>query len=141
MGCGLGNGARTGGSDIAVRKFEPAYVAEIIRRIYSAEIPGRIEWMFDDGFVWVLVGPNGDSRNLPRVWMDDAFANAQTKVQSATAAPAHERSQFLMRDWLERGKERTIEDAVCALAEAIVRHHEHSEFARWWRELRGTSAA
>ena len=126
-----------------MRKFGHELIGEVLRRIYDAEIPGRIEWRFDDGFVWALIGSNGQAtaKNRPRVWMDDALAGEPTRVQSDLAARGHERAQFLMRDWQERGKTRTLEDAVLALADAIVRHHESSDFARWWRELRGTSAA
>ena len=113
-------------------------IGEVLHRIYQAEIPGRIEWMFDDGFVWVLVNRQ---RDLPRLWMDDALSGHRTVAQSELAARGGERAQFLTADWQERGREHSLAAAVAALGDAIVRHYEDSEFARWWRQLRGTSAA
>jgi hypothetical protein len=133
---------RRHGSYGFVATFGHNIISEIFRRIYEAEIAGRIEWMFDDGFVWVLVGPNGEqqARNAPRLWMDDALSGDHTTAQSDHASGALDQSQFVMRDWRERGRARTIEDAVRALADAAARHYKASEFARWWREIRGSAA-
>jgi hypothetical protein len=121
-----------------VTKLGNGLISEVLQRIYQSEIPGRIEWMFDEGFVWVLVGPNGEehARNLPRLWVDNALAGERTTARSDLAREAVEPSQFIMRDWRARGCERTIDSAVYALADAIVRLHASSEFAQWWRAIR-----
>jgi hypothetical protein len=106
--------------------------SETLRRIYAARIPGRIEWMFDHGFVWVLVNGNTDGKLLPRTWVDDALSDVRTVVESEPAAQAHARSQMLTCDWLRRGRERTFDAAVAALAAAIAGEFPHIEFARWW---------
>jgi hypothetical protein len=122
----------------AVTKLGNGLIGDVLSRMYQCEIPGRLEWMFDEGFVWVLVGPNGEARarNLPRLWMDNTLGGERTTAQSELASVALEPSQVMMCDWRERGRERTAEAAVCALADAITRHYASSEFARWWRELR-----
>jgi hypothetical protein len=68
-----------------VKTFGPCDVGEVVRRIYDARIPARIEWMFDDGFVWVLLG-GGERERLPRVWLDDMLEGARTLARSEAAA-------------------------------------------------------
>lgn len=109
-------------------------MAEMFRRLYAARIPGRIEWMFDDGFVWVLVRADGNA--FPRLWVDDALGGVSTVVESNAATQARDQARSLAPDWLARGRARTIEAAVQALADAAMEHHPDSEFAHWWRSRR-----
>jgi hypothetical protein len=136
------NAATVRVSQRCVKTLRPDIVSEALRRIYDAGIPGRIEWMFDEGFVWALVGTDGDgARVLPRLWLDDALAGTRTVVQSDEAAQAQEHSRVAQRDWLKRGRQRSIEGAVCALAEAIVLYYPENEFAHWWRQQQGNGTS
>ena len=123
---------------IAVNIIRRAEVGEVLARIYDAEISARVEWLFDGGFVWALIGAEDE---IPRICIDDALADGfSTHLQSQEAAQALERGQFLQRDWRVRGRARTIEEAVTALAEAIARLHAGIPFAQWWTGRREGSS-
>lgn len=106
-------------------------VGEVLAAIYASEIPIRLEWVWDGGFTWVLVG--GDTTHYPRVWNDDALDGWETIIQSDEGARASDAGQFLQRDWLDRGSEHTVQDAVARLADAILEHLPSSAFANRWR--------
>lgn len=118
-----------------MRKVSRQDVGEVLSRIYAAEIPIRLEWVFDSGFVWVLVGTEDRwPARVPRLWVDEGLSgdDAATSLHSDTMAGAMDDERLLLPDWRERGSAKTIEDAVSALAEAISRHCVDSEFAQWW---------
>lgn len=104
--------------------------AKSSRGFTTAKVNCRIEWFFDGGFVWVL--NNGD---YPRVRIDDGLdGDKQTVIaQSDEGARAMDRGQVMRRDWIARGSEPTIEEAVTAPAEAILAEGP-SAFSKWWRE-------
>ena len=107
-------------------------VGEVLAAIYASEIPIRLEWIWDGGFTWSLIG-GGDRECYPRVWNDDSLDGAETSMQSDVGARAADAGQFLRKDWLARGSEETIQAAVARLGDAILEHLPSSAFANQWR--------
>lgn len=107
-------------------------VGEVLAAIYDSEIPIRLEWVWDGGFTWALIG-GGDRECYPRVWNDDSLDGAETSMQSDAGARAADAGQFLRKDWLAGGSEETITVAVARLGDAILEHLPTSAFANQWR--------
>lgn len=106
-------------------------VGEVLAAIYASEISIRLEWVWDGGFTWALIGSS--SEYFPRVWNDDSLDESTTIMQSDEGARAADAGQFLRKDWLARGSEDTVQAAVTRLGDAILEHMPESAFANQWR--------
>ena len=111
-------------------------VGDVLQAIYDTEWPIRLEYLWDGGWVWVLVGRNDTTAEVtfPRVWTDDQLDGKQTVLcMSEFIKDQFERIPSIEKDWVARGNEKTIEDAVFCLATAIADETPDSEFSRQWK--------
>lgn len=107
-----------------------------MQAIYDTEWPIRLEYVWDGGWTWSLIGHNGlpEDRKFPRVWFDDQLAGENTPVCiSAEAAAQMESLPVQERDWLARGYAKSIEEAASQLADVLSRQAPDSDFAKRWR--------
>lgn len=114
-----------------MKTIKPESVGAVLTAIYDSEIPIRLEWVWDGGFTWALIGGTRDC--FPRVWNDDMLDGGGTIMQSDAGARAADAGQYLQKDWLARGSEETVQAAVARLSDAIVEHLPSSAFASRWR--------
>lgn len=98
----------------------------IFKKIYSSEIPCRIEWMFDSGFTWSIT----DGQKYPRLFIDDDSDGAKIITESSENMLLRS-NPFIEKDWIARGNEEDIEDCLCKLFDAIIIHYPNSEVAKW----------
>lgn len=94
-------------------------IEPIIQAIYDAEIPCRLEWVFDGGFTWSLIG----GTQYPRVWLDDATDGAITTVVETVEHMIIRNQPLPEKDWIARGCSYSLHEAVQQLAIAVMMHH------------------
>jgi hypothetical protein len=97
----------------------------IFKKIYASEIPFRIESMFDDGYTWSL-----QNNVYPRLWKDDYIDGKEAIIES-TDNMLLRNNPLLEKDWIARGQNMDIDDCICELCDAIVKHYPNSEAAKW----------
>jgi hypothetical protein len=94
-------------------------IEPILQAIYDAEIPCRIEWVFDGGFTWSLIG----STQYPRTWLDDATALDVLLVAESVDHMITRNEPLLEKDWIARGCSYSLHEAVQQLAIAVMMHY------------------
>lgn len=101
---------------------------EILKKLYDSEIPCRIEWIFDAGFIWSVQ----DGTKYPRIFIDDSIDNTLITLAETKESTQNKNNKILEKDWLERGNNYNIETAIKELAEAVVKHYPESTFSLWY---------
>jgi hypothetical protein len=108
-------------------------IGEIFDRLYQSEINFRFENFWDGGYTWALTGYEGDPEPGEIRWTRIEIDNA---IDNHIMYPSHEKEldtiHFMKKDWLARGNEYTIEEAVTQLAIAACRIHHDTDFAKWF---------
>lgn len=97
----------------------------IFKKIYGSEIPFRIESMFDAGYTWSL-----QNSDYPRLWKDDYLEGKEPIVESEENMLLRS-NPLLEKDWITRGQSMDIDDCICELCDAIVKHCPNTEAAKW----------
>lgn len=97
----------------------------IFKKIYNSEIPCRIEWLFDEGFTWYLI-----NNSYPRLWKDD-YLDGKKAIIESTDNMLLRNNPLLEKDWIDRGANMDIEDCLCGLFDAIIKHYPNSDAAKW----------
>ena len=103
--------------------------------IYDTEWPIRLEYVWDGGWTWSLIGHNGlpEDRKFPRVWFDDQLAAINVPMCiSPEAAAQIESIPTQEQDWLARGSAPSIEEAVSQLASELNSRIPDQPFAKRW---------
>ena len=111
-------------------------VGDLLQEIYDTEWPIRLEYVWDGGWTWALVGNNGpvEERRFPRVWFDNQLQGKQIAIcVSESAREQMESIPMQEPDWVARGHCKTIEQACFNLAEALSIYKPNSDFAKKWK--------
>jgi hypothetical protein len=98
----------------------------IFKKIYESEIPCRIEWMYDHGYNWSL-----QNNIYPRIWIDDFINDPTGIICESEESKIRREDAPLEKDWIARGSNKDIEDCICELCDAIVKHYPNSDAAKW----------
>lgn len=102
-----------------------AQASMIIESIYESEIPCRIEWVYDGGFVWSI-----QNDEYPRLWKDEQI---DQKILCETPENMLLRNNpFLEKDWTARGGSYSFLDTIMELADKVVELYPHSKLAEWY---------
>lgn len=92
--------------------------------VYNSEINCRIEWLWDSGFTWCLL-----DNSYPRILKDEEFDNS-SKIISRTEKDWIKANNITHeKDWIARGCEEDIDDALGKLFDAIIEHYPTSTAA------------
>lgn len=113
--------------------IELSEVGEVLDRIYKTECPIRLEYVWDGGWVWTVLGVD-NKEAWPRVWIDDDIeGNFKISVMNEAVRDRIETIHKQEKDWLYRGQAKPINEAVHAMACALYLEIPDSEFGRWWK--------
>ena len=104
---------------------------KIFQKIYDSEINIRIEWMWDGGFTWCVLGRG----EFPRIFLDDNLSECLKKTVRSKFYSEKMKNPIHKVDWIERGCEDDIEDAILKLIDAIIEHFPNSEFTSWIQDF------
>jgi len=102
-------------------------LTSIIEMIYGEEIPCRIEWMYDSGFTWSI--QNGD---YPRIWKDNHLTDDVKIIAETPTNVLLKNNPLLEKDWIERGYNYSLTEAIKELSEAICKNFPDTKFAKWF---------
>ena len=103
-------------------------VALIIEKIYESEIPCRIEWMFDMGFVWSII----DGQKYPRLFIDDDLDGRREIITESPENMLLRNDPFIEKDWIYRDSDQSLKTAVMNLAYKICELYPKCQLAKWW---------
>jgi len=100
----------------------------IFKKIYESEINCRIEWRWDGGFEWSI-----QDNSFPRLWKDESLMSRKQclTITSSEKCKKEMADMTLRKDWIVRGQNMDIEDAICDLCDAIIKHCPNSDAAKW----------
>jgi hypothetical protein len=98
----------------------------IFKKIYESEIPCRIEWMFDHGFTWTI-----QNNIYPRIWLDDFIDDPTGIICESEESKIIRENPPLEKDWIARGGTKDIDDCLCQLFDAIIKHFPNSKAGEW----------
>ncbi|MBK5202167.1 MAG: hypothetical protein JJE45_00395 [Prolixibacteraceae bacterium] len=100
----------------------------IFKKIYESEINCRIEWIWDGGFTWSI-----QDNKFPRIWNDDMKEGKKQSIEITASAKFKQEIEkdLSQKDWIARGKEMDLEDALCKMYDAIIFHFPNSKAAKW----------
>ena len=102
-------------------------IIEIIESIYDSEIPCRMEWLFDGGYVWSI-----QNNDYPRLFQDNSFEDNIKIVAENIDNILLRNNPILGKDWIERGCNYSFPEAVKELASVACKHFPDSKFAQWY---------
>jgi hypothetical protein len=103
----------------------------VIESIYKSEIPCRIEWMFDSGFIWSIQ----NSQLYPRLFIDNSIGDEKENIKILSETPENmflRNNPFIEKDWIARGNNYSFLQAVNELAEKVCELYPESELASWF---------
>lgn len=107
------------------------HLKELFQKIYDSEINCRIEWCWDGGFTWCI----SDQSKLPRIWIDNDLSECLKKTIRSKYYSKKMKNPVYEKDWLARGCEYSLEDAILKMTDAIIEHFPNSKFTQWIKDF------
>jgi len=101
-------------------------IPAILESIYESEIPCRLEWRFDGGFIWSI-----QNNDYPRLWKDEQ--SEQTVMCETTENMLLRNNPLLEKDWIARGGSYSFMETVEQLADEVCKLFPQSKFAKWYK--------
>lgn len=91
---------------------------KLLNFVYDSEVNCRIEWVWDSGFTWYLI----DGTKFPRNIMDGDLEELSKNTKRSNFYSDKMKNPIYEKDWIATGNCRDIEDALCEMFDAIIKH-------------------
>ena len=99
---------------------------KLLNYVYDSEINCRIEWFWDGGFTWYLI----DGTKFPRILMDGDLEELSKNTVRSNLYSEKMKNPIYEKDWIAMGNCMDIEDALCEMFDAIIKHLPNSTAAK-----------